>query len=710
MEYPLTDTDRESAIKKQRRRNIRVAGLLLTAILGIEFAALFYLIYTLGLHRDGRWIIAVAYDISFSFIIAPTMIFFCLRWAKDAIEFGRITLAGKEPTIEQAEKAVRSIYKFARNGAILLFFLYESLLLLNVWLLYKWHGFSPQEVISIYVFKVITGLNLSIISYYAIKIIEQPRIDEAVKVIFGAGVYKLKHFKLRIRYKMFMIIFSVVAYILCSVVFVNFAQVANVQKMRLQENLDYWVKKLPERTINPAGGVTGLKDTGKTAAEFYYPDKLGARSHMIIFTADGAVLSGDASDISPEETKKIISTQSLDLITDQVHNKLIAYSPFSEGNLFVAAVGYWGASADAKVKSRNVVIALLTATLILSIVATYLLVGDINTPLGRLLDFLRAVSSGEVSGVPKAYSEDEMGDLARELARTTALLENKTNRANELLERIQEAASAIDENASMAQASAEQQVGEASEQAGAVVEALSASSEIVATAREIAENATDVQKSAEENLISCQMGNDRVGEALEGFKSLGKYVEEISNTVATLGDDVRQITEVIKVIENVAIQINLLSLNAQIEAAGASEEGMRFGGVVDDVKRLADNTMNAVKRISALVDSTLESTEEVVESAKKGSGLVEKGTELADSVGQTLKNIEQQAASTEMVARKITITTTQQKTASEQMAETISEINDSAQQIESNTDNVLKAMAKLSETAARLAVELREKQ
>jgi len=690
-------------IKATRLVVVRVALSLVAAILTIEFASLAYLIYTLGLYLGSRWLqLLLAEAIVVPFVVG-IMVFFCVRWSRGTIEFGRVLESGEEPTQLQTENCVRSVFTFARNAGILFVFIYSLATLFIVLFLYKYFGYSTIEITSIGIFKFVTGLNLGVVLFYAVKIIEQFRIDQAVGRLFEKGVYEWPHFKMKIRYKIFMLIFTVVAYLLCSAVLMGYTQSQNAQMAQLKENLDYWIQELPKHAADLKGeeGTTGNPN-------LLSGNQLGAHAQMVILSKDGSIIRGESSTLSPEEIKSISSEKSAGEITDYAKRKLIMYSPQPEHNLTVVAMGHWGVGSSIQTKTRNVVIALFLATILLSIVATYLLVTDINTPLRKILEFLRTISSGATGAYLKAYSEDEMGDFARELARTTALLEEKTDRASELLQRIEDVAVTIEENAARVQVATEEQAGGVSEQAGAVEEALSTSEEIVATAREIADSAADVQKSAEENLLSCRLGSDRVTEALEGFKSLGKHVEEISSGVLALGEDIRQITGVMHIIEEVAIQINLLSLNAQIEAASAGEEGERFGVVAEEVRRLADNTMDAVKRISVLVDSTLEASESAVESAKKGSGLVGKGAELADAVGQTLTEIERQADSTETAARKITITTKQQRTSSEQMAETISDIHTTAQQIKANTEHVLEAMETLSETSGKLTLEFLE--
>ena len=670
---------------------LRVIISVFITIIAIENASLAYIIYTLGLYREGRWVILAIYEGINTVPITALLVIFCLRWARGVISFGKIVEAGKKPTAEEAEKCVQSIYLFARNGAILFTVLYLTTINFSSVLLYKWHDFTKTEAIFHSVMRTIVGLNLGVIFYYAVKIIEQFRLDQAAQVLFSAGVYEWKHFRLSIRYKIFMVIFAVSAYLLCGAVLMGFTQTENAQRIRLQEDLNYWVNK---------GSGQG----------YMLEDKLSSNAYMVILSPTGEVFKGNSSDLSPDQMKEILAATSSGVINDYKNKKLIVYSPRRESGAIMVGIGFWGISKAVHLMTRNVIVVLIIVSLLLSMVATFMLVRDIDTPLSRVLSFLRAISRGGTERVLKAYSEDEMGDFARELARTTALLETRTNRANELLERIKDAASAIEENVAKVQIAGREQAMGVNEQASAVEEALSASNEIVATARQISENADEVQKTAEQNLLSCKVGDERVAEALEGFMALGEYVEEISKGVMALGNDIRKMSGVVEIIEEVAIQINLLALNAQIESAGAGEAGKRFEVVAEEVRRLAESTMDAVKRIGMLVSSTLQATDHVVQSAQRGAGRVEKGAELADSVGNTFKEIQKQADSTELVARKIAIITSQQKTASEQMADTISGVHTSAQQIKESTENVLTAMAKLSETADRLALSFSEDQ
>lgn len=699
----ITGQDKkEIGVKAERKRVILVVIGLAGILIGIEAISLSYLIYILGLYQDNRWKIVLESEFIMAAATTPIVVVFCIKWAGGIINFAQVNFSGGEPSREQSEAAVRSVYVFARNGASLFFVLYEILFLGCAIVFFVWFDFSRGDAISFLIFKLISGLNEAVIMYYAVKIIEQGHLEQAVERLISLKVYEWSHFKLSIRYKIFLLFFSVVAYLLASSILMGITQAIDIQRVKLQENLSYWTDELAKYIVESSSPSESGGGEHKNPA-YLIGERLSMDAEMLLLTTDGTVANGNASTLSDEEMKIIVNATAPGSITKRKTRKLIVYKPIREQGFIVVAVGDWGVSTLVFTKTRNTMIALLFATLILTLVATFLLVNDINKPMSQVLNFLIALSKDETDQTLKAYSEDEIGDFIKVLARTTNLLASKTQRANELLERIEEASKSIEENIMHVQVAAEEQSAGVSDQASSVEEALSTSNEIVATSREITQNAGDVQRAAENNLVSSQDGEIRVAEAVNGFKDLGEFVKSIYEKVNSLSEDVRKMSGVVEIIEEIAIQIGLLALNAQIEAAGAGESGRRFAVVAEEVRHLSEITMDAVKKIGSLVETALAATDQVVDAAWKGSGLAEKGARLADNVGLTFIEIKNRADGTALAARKIAIITNQQRTASEQMAETISGIHTAAQQVRSNTEEVLRSMEKLSDTSKSLS-------
>jgi len=674
----------------------------LTGILmGLIFGSSFFLLYALGMLQDGRWVYYIRYLLFSTPPIIALMTVFCLRWASGIIHLGRILSDGGEPTLEECKAAVKSIFIFARNGALWMTFLFFSFAVIQIIALYFHYNFSSVEVFYMILFNAVIGLNVGIVTYYAVKMLEQFRIDYIAERLFGAGVYEFPHFRLKIRHKITAVTVAIVAYLLCAAMLMAFNASSRVQQAQLEDNLTYWADELPPRLLGRPGTVDKMHNEPRTAEAPEPGDRLGDLSRLVILSDEGEPILGSKSLLSRDELTRILGSDSGGIIKDYKRQKMIAYRSLPDFGAVAAAVGFWNPRREGDGSAAGLA-ALVAVSLFLSMAAVYFMITDINHPLDGLLNFIRSISRGEEARLG-AYSEDEMGQFCCELARTTDLLEEKTRQARNLIENIRQLVQTIQENTTMVNTASSEQLEAVHEQASAVQEAMATAREVVATAERIAQSAGRVQGAAERNLASCRSGSDRVGDSLQGLMGLGEFVEHISNSVLSMEENAKQLEEVVVLIEEISKQVNLLSLNAQIEAAGGGERARQFETVAAEVRRLSQNTINAIERISSPIRSAIQFAREVNQLVNRGQGLVRKGSELADSVNGILHEIEAKAADTNDVARQITIVTSQQKTASEQLAETIRGIHDGSRRIISDSEKISTATNELVVIARNLA-------
>jgi len=177
-------------------------------------------------------------------------------------------------------------------------------------------------------------------------------------------------------------------------------------------------------------------------------------------------------------------------------------------------------------------------------------------------------------------------------------------------------------------------------------------------------------------------------------------VQATAKKIKSLGDRSLEISDIVKVINDITEQTNLLALNAAIEAARAGEAGRGFAVVADEVRKLAEHSRTATKDISALIKSIQAETNEAVVVMEEGTKEVEVGARLADQAGKALEAISSVVRQSAELVQEISLASKQQVRGTEGVAnamQIISNITRQTSQGTRQTARTVETMVKLSE-------------
>ncbi|MGD9938907.1 MAG: methyl-accepting chemotaxis protein [Clostridia bacterium] len=265
-------------------------------------------------------------------------------------------------------------------------------------------------------------------------------------------------------------------------------------------------------------------------------------------------------------------------------------------------------------------------------------------------------------------AKDELGDLVRAMDRTTAKL-------GEVLGNVK--------NTSWSVATGSQELSEAARQMSTGISGISTSSQQLSQgATEQAASAEEVSASIEQMSANIRQNADNSGQT---EKIATKAAGDARNGLAAVRETVaamRQIAEKIDIIEEIARQTNMLSLNASIEAARAGEHGKGFAVVASEVGKLAERSKVAAGEISILSSRSVD---------------------IAEKAGAMLEGMVPDIQRTADLVQEISVASREQDTGTQQINKAISQLDTVIQQNASLSEEFSSTSEEISSQAAMVA-------
>ena len=245
------------------------------------------------------------------------------------------------------------------------------------------------------------------------------------------------------------------------------------------------------------------------------------------------------------------------------------------------------------------------------------------------------------------------------------------------------AASVSDHASELADAS--QEISQSTRQQSEAAASIASAIEQMATSvSHVADNARQARDLTGETGQASREGTNVIGKVVQEVTNIARAVQSSSGVIAELGNQSAEIRSIVKVINEVAEQTNLLALNAAIEAARAGEQGRGFAVVADEVRKLAERTATSSREIGSMIESISAGTDQAVESMQQGVNKVEHGVRLAQEAGTTINAIDESTQRVVVTVSDITNAIEEQRTATNEIARHVERI---AQMAESNSNS-----------------------
>lgn len=268
-------------------------------------------------------------------------------------------------------------------------------------------------------------------------------------------------------------------------------------------------------------------------------------------------------------------------------------------------------------------------------------VDTLNGYVGEISDVLSSLKAGDCTVEAK---QDYRGDFAP----IKDSLEGIIGNLNRMFTEISVGADQVSGGAEQVSNAAQSLSQGATEQASSIEELSASITEINTKVANSAANASEANRLSTEASQEMELGREQM--------------EKMVAAMGDISDSSAKIKNIIKTIQDIAFQTNILSLNAAVEAARAGEAGKGFSVVADEVRNLAGKSAEAAKDTSELIESSLaavrngskiaEDTQKsfrtILESSEKTNALIESisadANEQASAIGQVTQGVEQISA------------------------------------------------------------------
>ncbi|MGC8803670.1 MAG: methyl-accepting chemotaxis protein [Bacteroidales bacterium] len=296
----------------------------------------------------------------------------------------------------------------------------------------------------------------------------------------------------------------------------------------------------------------------------------------------------------------------------------------------------------------------IAVVVLLSLLIIFLFNHFISHRIKFIFKGLQEVKNGNLSTSIPVYSQDELGQMANSINELTGVIREIVQNIHEETHRMRSSSSELTNSS--------QYMSEDANQLAAIAE--------------------EVASSMEEMVTNIQLNSQNAGEtekiakiAAQEMVEVGKYSSESLNYI-------QEIAQKISIINDIAFQTNLLSLNAAVEAARAGEAGKGFSVVAAEVKKLADRSRVAADDIHRLSKTCVIQTEKSVES---------------------VRTLEPEIMKTVQLVQEISMASKEQNLGAEQVNVALQQLNQITQKNSTNSLSIANKAKDLEEQANKLS-------
>jgi methyl-accepting chemotaxis protein len=346
-------------------------------------------------------------------------------------------------------------------------------------------------------------------------------------------------------------------------------------------------------------------------------------------------------------------------------------------------------------------------------------------PLRRVAALAERAKEGDLSIRVEDFgvtSRDELGEMAAAVAEmiaaqrgTLETIEEESKRLVTETETFADIAGAVKELIEKAEARSDEVTSQMENLAAAAQEINASVEEVASGAQAAAQRSTEIAGEVDRSHKAGEEGAEAVLAVAQSVLRLAEESKTSAERVRSLGERARQIQGFVGQISQIADQTNLLALNAAIEAARAGEAGRGFAVVAEEVRKLAEESNGAARRITDLAGEITKDLDAVVASVEHNAKDSREAAALAETTRKTIGGILESLKQITLATQDLAAVSQEQAASSEEIASTVQNIalrvgdaTTATKALRASMDDVTDEAQRVTEGAQELASISRE--
>jgi methyl-accepting chemotaxis protein len=377
-------------------------------------------------------------------------------------------------------------------------------------------------------------------------------------------------------------------------------------------------------------------------------------SHFAFISPDGReITEGEASE-TPVFTSTPFFLQSVkdeapngsDYVVNENKKYFYVYAKIGDtGAMACALIPYAHLAKQADI-IKNLTFIMVSIAAVLAIITGILISGDISHTIHNIIQKLALAADGDLTVRIENHRMDEFGTLSKSvnhmIQNMKNLLEMTAVISNKVLTSTQQVDSSsqllLESGKNIKTAISDIQLG-VIDQAQDAEQCLVQTNDLAVRINRVNDNTDEIDKLAGTAISVVKEGIviiDNLGAKTEASAEMNRAT---ISKIQELEKESRAISDILKVITEITVQTNLLSLNASIEAARAGEAGKGFAVVAEEIRKLAADSAEAAKKIGIMIDSIQTKTKSTVDTVRQTEVIVSYQEEALQNTVEAFKNI-----------------------------------------------------------------------